>query len=130
MACTMKRDGVRAIWNGSEWRSRADKPLYNIPPWQHGMAQDCEVFVGSFTDTTRATRTKHLKPDTPRIDNAHLYASSSSGSLHAVTDMRCGGGHFSSAVFGLPECAAAQERDPSAPLSYSLSFHTSHQLAA
>lgn len=70
---TIKVDGVRALWNGSEWRSRADKPLYNIPPWEPGLSKDCEVFVGSFRDTIRATRTKHLKPDTPAVMPEHLY---------------------------------------------------------
>jgi ATP-dependent DNA ligase len=70
---TTKRDGVRAMWNGTEWRSRADKPLYNIPAWVPGMPTDCEVYVGSFRDTIRATRTKHLKADTPAILPEHLF---------------------------------------------------------
>jgi ATP-dependent DNA ligase len=70
---TTKRDGVRAIWNGTEWRSRADKPLYNIPAWDYDLATDVEVFVGSFRDTIRATRTKHLKADTPAIKREHLF---------------------------------------------------------
>ncbi|MBB1092180.1 hypothetical protein HUU61_12845 [Rhodopseudomonas palustris] len=41
---TIKVDGWRALWNGSEWRSRADKPIPNIPPWRPGMATDCEVY--------------------------------------------------------------------------------------
>jgi ATP-dependent DNA ligase len=71
---TIKRDGVRAIWNGKEWRSRADKPLYNIPPPLSPEQHDVEVFVGSFRDTIRATRTQHLKDDTPRISYDHLFS--------------------------------------------------------
>lgn len=71
---TLKIDGVRALWSSCGWLSRADKPLYNIPKREPGMPTDCEVFVGSFRDTIRATRTKHLKPDTPRITKEHLYS--------------------------------------------------------
>lgn len=71
---TLKLDGVRAIWHDEQgWLSRANKPLYNIPPWQHGIARDCELFVGSFRDTIKATRTKFLKDETPLIKLAHLY---------------------------------------------------------
>jgi ATP-dependent DNA ligase len=71
---TLKVDGVRAIWRDDQgWFSRANKPLYNIPPWQHGSARDCEVFVGTFRDTIRATRTKFLKRNTPPIQLKHLY---------------------------------------------------------
>ena len=71
---SVKIDGVRAIWRDEQgWFSRANKPLYNIPPWQQGSARDCEVFVASFRDTIRATRTKLLKRDTPSIQLKHLY---------------------------------------------------------
>ena len=34
---TLKVDGVRAIWHDEQgWLSRANKPLYNIPPWRQG----------------------------------------------------------------------------------------------
>jgi hypothetical protein len=71
---TLKIDGVRAIWHDeSGWVSRANNPLYNIPPWRQGQPRDCEVFVGSFHDTIRATRTKHLKGDTPAILPEHMF---------------------------------------------------------
>lgn len=70
---TYKIDGVRALWNGERWMSRADKPLYNIPPHQPGDPTDCEVYLGSFKDTIRGTRTQHLKPDTPVVLREHLY---------------------------------------------------------
>jgi ATP-dependent DNA ligase len=71
---TLKIDGVRAIWHDERgWLSRADKRLYNIPAWQHGRARDCEVFVASFRDTIRATRTKFLQRNTPPIQLKHLY---------------------------------------------------------
>lgn len=73
---TIKIDGVRAIWlpENNEWRSRADKPLFNIPdPMLPTMRYDCECFLGSLKDTVRAVRTKHLKPDTPRVALHHMY---------------------------------------------------------
>lgn len=71
---SLKIDGVRAIWRDKQgWFSRANNQLYNIPPWQPGSARDCEVFVGTFRDTIRATRTKFLKGDTPPIAQRHLY---------------------------------------------------------
>lgn len=73
-AVSLKLDGVRAIWHDKRgWISRANKPLYNIPPWRDGEPRDCEVFVNSFRDTIRATRTKCLKQDTPSITRQHLY---------------------------------------------------------
>ncbi|MGY4155586.1 hypothetical protein ACVINW_001428 [Bradyrhizobium sp. USDA 4461] len=53
--------------------SRANKPLYNIPPWREGHPRDCEVFVGTFQDTIKATRTKFLKLGTPPVCPQHLY---------------------------------------------------------
>jgi hypothetical protein len=71
---TLKLDGVRAIWHDElGWLSRAQKPLYNIPPWQQDSARDCELFVGSFRDTIRATRTKIPNAGTPSIQPNHLY---------------------------------------------------------
>ncbi len=71
---TIKIDGVRAIWHdGLGWLSRAGKQLYNIPRWQQGSARDCEVFIGTFRDTIRATRTRLTKQDTPTIQPQHLY---------------------------------------------------------
>jgi ATP-dependent DNA ligase len=71
---TVKIDGVRAIWHdGLGWLSRANKPLHNIPPWQQGNARDCEIFVGTFRDTIRATRTRLTTRDTPTIHPQHLY---------------------------------------------------------
>ncbi|MGJ5080219.1 hypothetical protein [Bradyrhizobium sp. HKCCYLS3013] len=73
-AVSLKLDGVRAIWHDKRgWISRANKPLYNIPPWRDGEPRDCEVFVNSFRDTIRATRTRCLKQDTPAITRHHLY---------------------------------------------------------
>lgn len=71
---TLKLDGVRAIWHHQlGWLSRAQKPLYNIPPWRHGVACDCELFVGSFRDTIRAARTRIPDEETPLIKAEHLY---------------------------------------------------------
>jgi ATP-dependent DNA ligase len=71
---TFKIDGVRAIWRDDHgWFSRANKPLYNIPPWRQSSARDCEVFVGTFRDTIRATRTRFLKGDTPPVLPQHMY---------------------------------------------------------
>lgn len=70
---TLKIDGVRAIWHDEHgWQSRAGKLLHNIPRYQGG-SRDCEIYVGSFRDTIRATRTKRLKPDTPAIVREHLF---------------------------------------------------------
>ncbi|KRR26214.1 hypothetical protein CQ14_21300 [Bradyrhizobium lablabi] len=69
---TFKVDGVRAVYDGRGWFSRAGKPLYNIPPWIGG-ARDCEVFVNSFRDTIRATRTVRWKSNTPPIRHEHLF---------------------------------------------------------
>jgi ATP-dependent DNA ligase len=70
---TLKVDGVRAIWHDNYgWISRAGKPLYHIPPYQGG-PRDCELYVGSFRDTIRATRTKFKKTDTPTILHEHLF---------------------------------------------------------
>lgn len=71
---TLKIDGVRALLHDTlGWRSRADKPLYNIPCWQPGQPRDCEVWLGSFRDTIQATRTRQLKHDTPTVRAGHLY---------------------------------------------------------
>jgi hypothetical protein len=71
---TIKVDGVRAIWHDEQgWLSRANKLLYNIPPWQPGRPRDCEVFVGTFRETIKATRTKFVKGDTPLILPTHIY---------------------------------------------------------
>jgi hypothetical protein len=71
---TLKLDGVRAIWHDEQgWLSRANKPLYNIPAWQPGRPRDCEIFVGSFNDTIRATRTKLLKGNEPSILPEQMY---------------------------------------------------------
>jgi ATP-dependent DNA ligase len=71
---TIKIDGVRAIWHEERgWLSRAGKPLYNIPSWQPGCPRDCEIFIGNFRDTIRATLTKSVKSDTPAVLPMHLY---------------------------------------------------------
>lgn len=71
---TLKVDGIRAIWHDEiGWLSRANKPLYNIPQWRPGRPRDCELFVNSFRDTVRATRTKNPKEETPTISQQHLY---------------------------------------------------------
>lgn len=71
---TLKIDGVRAIWHEElGWQSRANKPLYNIPPWQPGQARDCELYVHSFRDTIIASRTRLPHSNTPSIRQQHLY---------------------------------------------------------
>jgi DNA ligase OB-like domain len=71
---TLKIDGVRAIWSDEQgWRSRANKPLYNIPRWRQDRPRDCEIFVGTFRDTIRATRTQFPKDETPSVLPSHLY---------------------------------------------------------
>jgi DNA ligase OB-like domain len=47
---TIKIDGVRTLWNGEAWVSRADKPLYNLPAFD-GRA-DCETYCGDATMTS------------------------------------------------------------------------------
>ncbi len=67
---TLKIDGVRALLVDGKWVSRANKPLYNIPPWRPGMPTDCEVYLGPeygdqkgrYRATIRAVRTQTLKP--------------------------------------------------------------------
>jgi ATP-dependent DNA ligase len=82
---TIKLDGVRAIWDGHGWLSRANKPLYNLPRWAGG-PRDCEIYVNSFRDTIIATRTKLPRSDTPRILNEHLYGLDSlDGRLNVCT---------------------------------------------
>lgn len=75
---TYKIDGVRALWTSKEgWLSRANKPLYNIPPpvaAYPARIRDCEVFLGNFRDTIRAVRTKTLKADTPKVLVRHLFS--------------------------------------------------------
>ncbi|MCK1453586.1 ATP-dependent DNA ligase [Bradyrhizobium sp. 35] len=71
---TLKVDGVRAIWCDKRgWLSRAEKELHNIPAWREGQPRDCEVFVNTFRNTIRATRTRCRKVDTPSIAQEHLY---------------------------------------------------------
>ena len=71
---TIKIDGVRAIWHDEHgWLSRANTPLFNLPPWQSGHPRDCEVFVGTFRDTIRATRTKFVNEARPSILPGHMY---------------------------------------------------------
>ena len=70
---TLKIDGVRAIWHKIDgWVSRAGKPLYNIPALKDE-PPDCELFLGSFRDTIRATRTKNTNLRTPLIRREHLF---------------------------------------------------------
>lgn len=78
---TIKIDGVRALWvfegevMGGRWLSRAGTPLFNVPPPDDtSIAHNCELYLGSLKETNRAWRTKHLKPDTPRILPEHLYS--------------------------------------------------------
>lgn len=47
---TVKIDGVRCLWSGKEWLSRADKPLYNLPPFDG--RPDCEAYCGEPTMTS------------------------------------------------------------------------------
>jgi ATP-dependent DNA ligase len=53
---TIKIDGVRTLWSGTEWLSRADKPLYNLPAFD-GRA-DCETYCGGFKETITRIRAK------------------------------------------------------------------------
>jgi ATP-dependent DNA ligase len=53
--------------------SRAQKPLFNLPPWKPGKPRDCEVFVNNFRDTIKAVRTRSLKANTPSIQTRHIY---------------------------------------------------------
>ncbi|MCK1366387.1 hypothetical protein [Bradyrhizobium sp. 62] len=71
---SLKIDGVRAIFHPDRgWLSRAHKPLYNIPPPAAGSVRDCEIFVGTFRDTIRATRTRSLKGGEPAVLPQHVY---------------------------------------------------------
>lgn len=71
---TLKVDGIRAIWHDDVgWLSRANKPLYNIPPWTPDRPRDCEIFVRTFRDTVRATRTRCPNEDTPSIAQEDLF---------------------------------------------------------
>lgn len=56
--CTLKIDGVRALYRDGVWLSRANKPLYNIPTPNPGIV-DVEIFCGSFKKTIEAVKTKH-----------------------------------------------------------------------
>lgn len=79
---TIKVDGVRTLWSGTEWLSRADKPLYNLPPFD-GRA-DCETYCGSFKETITRIRAKtksrpiaadqlfSLNPLDPRLDRGFV----------------------------------------------------------
>lgn len=62
---TIKIDGVRCLWNGKEWLSRADKPLYNLPPFDG--RKDCEAYCGGFKETITRIRAKTkdrpIRPD-------------------------------------------------------------------
>lgn len=52
---TIKIDGVRALWNGTEWISRRGTPLYNLPRYSSGPV-DCEVYCGGFKETIERVR--------------------------------------------------------------------------
>lgn len=54
---TRKIDGVRALWDGTQWLSRANKPLYNMPEYKGG-AKDVEVFYKDFAASITLTRTQ------------------------------------------------------------------------
>lgn len=68
---TIKLDGVRGIWDGTKWLSRAGKPLYNIP--DANAIGHYEIYVGSHKDTIVATRTQFPDVSTPKIEQIHLY---------------------------------------------------------
>lgn len=70
---TRKVDGVRALWNGQQWLSRANKPLFNIPDPVDGK-KDVEIYLGNFRDSFRAVRTKHVLPGTPRVEHHNMYS--------------------------------------------------------
>lgn len=81
---TYKIDGVRAHWDASSntWKSRANKPLYNLPTPKEGNI--FEVYLGSFKETIKQTRSKtknfliplealyRLDPIDPRLDMYHI----------------------------------------------------------
>lgn len=71
---TRKVDGVRALWDGVRWLSRARKPLFNIPIPGVDDSKDVEIYLGNFRDSFRAVRTKHLTPGTPRVGREHMYS--------------------------------------------------------
>lgn len=58
---TFKIDGVRALWNGTEWRSRKDLPLYNMPPYAG--FPDVEVYC----ETERNTSIQNYKQTIEKI---------------------------------------------------------------
>lgn len=68
---TIKLDGVRGIWDGTKWLSRAGKPLYNIP--EVDTVGHYEIYSCSHKNTIVATRTQFPDTSTPKIVRRHLY---------------------------------------------------------
>ena len=66
---TTKIDGVKAIWDGDKWVSRAGKPLYNLPKRITKNHLEFEVFLGDFSKSISAVRTHVGKEVQPH----HLY---------------------------------------------------------
>lgn len=54
-----KIDGVQAVRKNNTWRSRADKPLYNLPNMPDGIY---EVFLGDWASSVSAVRTHEGVP--------------------------------------------------------------------
>lgn len=65
---SIKIDGVRCFFTDDGPRSRAGKPLYNIPT-NHSLT-DVEVFTGTWESTVSAVRTKNGN----EIDVSYLYS--------------------------------------------------------
>jgi hypothetical protein len=62
---SIKLDGVRGLYTGDQWMSRADKPLYNLPKPAPDIF-DAEIFCGTFKETIQATRTHNAETIDPR----------------------------------------------------------------
>ena len=67
---TTKIDGVRILKKGGKWVTRGEKGLFNLPDPATMPHDDYEVYVGNFTDTIWAVRTKDGRP----IDKGYLYS--------------------------------------------------------
>lgn len=59
-----KIDGVRAIWNGDQWVSRNDKPLYNLQEITPSH-KDIEVFDTDWSTSVSLCRTMNAAPIQP-----------------------------------------------------------------
>ena len=71
-------DGVRAHWDGANWTSRENKPLYNLPQLSDKRPQVYEVFLENKEDTLSAVES----PTDKQISKEHLFL------LYPTTDPR------------------------------------------